>query len=177
MSREIALTVGEAARRIERSAGFPEDYVARQLRTFLQRGNLEPASYRGSGRNPAAILDKLGLVSARILCALAHIGFSPDQMRQTAHLLRTIQSGPQNREKSLEMLLEEIIEEAREGKKAFFIITMSDNGFRGDEDIETSLAGGFWRDIGHCPFFDTMNEGAIVLPLHHLVTDLFDNGE
>lgn len=86
------MTIGEMAEilaRIEQrhSAG----YIARQLRTFVQRGALMPTDYRGEGRTAAAVFDFRGLCAARMLTVLNRLGLSIDQLIVVSGCLNNMQ--------------------------------------------------------------------------------------
>ncbi len=68
----IALTVGQTAILIASQTGASSDYLARQIRTFLQHGLLEASEYRGNGPTAAAVLTAEGWCKARLLFALAN---------------------------------------------------------------------------------------------------------
>lgn len=67
------ITVAIAAAAIANDAGVPEltDYVARQLRTFIQRGLVTPDHRAGRGATAAAVLAPQEVCRARLLFGLA----------------------------------------------------------------------------------------------------------
>jgi hypothetical protein len=79
------LTVGKAADLLQRlEPDTPADYFARQLRGFVQRGLLEPAEHRGSGRTAAALLGPRELCIARVLSVLSRLGMPLEMLRSAA---------------------------------------------------------------------------------------------
>jgi len=69
-------TVGQAAQRIAKVLGKKPDFIARQLRTFLQRNLVAYAFRAGDGPTAPAMLGLPAVCQAAVQCALAERGFT-----------------------------------------------------------------------------------------------------
>lgn len=74
-------TVGQVAKRIADSFGrFSEEYLARQLRAFLQHGAITPSRRTGEGEIRAALFTDQEIAKACIIIGLSYAGVSRDRL-------------------------------------------------------------------------------------------------
>lgn len=74
-------TVGQVAKRIADSFGrFSEDYIARQLRAFLQHGAVTPARRIGEGEIRTAVFTDQEIAKACLIISLSYAGISRDRL-------------------------------------------------------------------------------------------------
>jgi len=157
------LTVGEAAEMLAAlDADADAAYLARQIRTFVQRGWLSPAGHRGRGRTAAALLDRRGLAFARMLTTLARFGLSPELMAGAAAALENVADLPIRQEvEPVDWLLDEVAK----GRLWYFELWLLGGAESG------AVSGGFVRAPEMAPF-ERAAFGSIVLPVNALLTAL-----
>ena len=163
MAPPANLSVGAAAARLAAvDHAYSPDYLARQLRSFIQRGYLKPAAFRGEGRTAAALLDRSGLAFARLLTVLARFGLTPEQMQAAADGFANVDNLPvRRRVEPVEWLLDEVAA----GRLWFYELRLAAGGGR--------ILGGFVKQSELSPF-ETEALGAILLPVNGLLKGVLE---
>lgn len=147
------MTIGDVADRLAAADGVNSaSYFARQIRSFVQRGILQPLTYQGEGRTAAAVFGEEGLCEARIMTVLARMGFSPEQMLG-AHQCMQNMSDPdwraENGSKPHRPGLPLAMEGAKQNERWFLVLHLLQERFEVNEEIG-NIMGSFSRK----PSFD-----------------------
>lgn len=159
LNQEVAMnnplhTIGEVAERLAAADGVNSaPYFARQLRSMVQRRILEPVTYQGEGRTAAAIFNEEGICEARLLTALARLGFSPEQQLDAHHCMRNMSDDAFREEmagKPFRPGLPAAIEGTKRGERWFLVLHMKQERFEHEGDA--GISGSFTRK----PSFDVL---------------------
>lgn len=171
------MTIGDVADRLAAADGVNSaSYFARQLRSFVQRGVLEPTTYQGEGRTAAAVFGEEGLCEARIMTVLARMGFSPEQMIDAHGCMRNMSDDEwqkQNGSKPYRPGLSLAIEEAKRGERWFLVLHVMQERFDADGE-RSSIMGSFTRKPSFDnPLIQGLGLASVVLDCAALFQGLF----
>jgi hypothetical protein len=179
--KQTLMTIGDMANRLAVADGVNSaGYFARQVRSFVQRGILEPDTYQGEGRTAAAVFGHEGLCEARIMTVLARMGFSPEQMLGAHRCMRNMSDSEWQTENAGQPHrpgLPIAIEGAKRGERWFLVLHLRQERFE-TSDSTGDIMGSFTRKpVFDNPVIQGLSLASVVLDCETLFQALLASAE